>query len=111
MSLLTLLSLTILRWDGLTMVHIKPYVERVNRDIEDMLSIWLDSLRLVHVRKYRTYLDGVKCSSYAAMFREPINIGFKTSNLPNDEIVAYGLEIFSTYLFYDEEFESEFRFY
>ena len=62
-------------WDGLKIVHGKPRhsqsqgsVERANRDIEDMLSTWMDS--------------NLKCSPHEAMFGQPMKVGLKTSNLP-----------------------------
>ena len=89
-------------WDGLKIVHGKPRhsqsqgsVERANRDIEDMLMTWLqsnstthwgDGLRFIQVIKNRAYHEGIKCSSYEAMFGQPMKVGLKTSNLPDDVI-------------------------
>ena len=70
------------------------YVERANRGIEDMLTTWLhsnatthwaDGLRFVQVMKNRAYHEGLKCSPYEAVFGQPMKVGLKTSNLPNDE--------------------------
>ena len=89
-------------WDGLKIVHGKPRysqsqgsVERANKDIEDMLMTWLqsnsttywdDDLRFIQVMKNRAYQDGIKCSSYEAMFGQPMKVGLKTSNLADDAI-------------------------
>ena len=89
-------------WDGLKIVHGKPRhsqsqgsVERANRDIEDMLMTWLqsnstthwgDGLRFIQVMKNRAYHEGIKCSPYEAMFGQPMKVGLKTSNLPDDAI-------------------------
>ena len=43
--------------------------------------------------------------------REHKNCSLHKIRLHNNRHFPNGLEIFSTYLFYDEEFESEFRFY
>ena len=83
-------------------MHRKPrhsqsqgYVERANRDIEDMLMTWLqsnstthwgDGLRFIQVMKNRAYHEGIKCSPYEAMFGQPMKVGLKTSNLPDDAI-------------------------
>ena len=89
-------------WNGLKIVHGKPRhcqsqgsVERANRDIEDMLMMWLqsnstthwgDGLRFIQVMKNRAYHEGIKCSPYEAMFGQPMKVGLKTSNLPDDAI-------------------------
>ena len=89
-------------WDGLKIVHGKPRhsqtqgsVERANRDIEDMLITWLqskstthwgDGLRFIQVIKNRAYQEGIKCSPYEAIFGQPMKVGLKTSNLPDDAI-------------------------
>ena len=89
-------------WDGLKIVHGKPRhsqsqgsVERVNRNIEDMLITWLqsnstthwgDGLRFIQVMKNRAYHEGIKCLSYKAMFGQPMKVGLKTSNLSDDAI-------------------------
>ena len=66
-----------------------------NRDIEDMLMTWLksnstahwgDGLRFIQVMKNRAYHEGIKCSPYEAMFGQPMKVGLKTSNLPDDAI-------------------------
>ena len=36
--------------------------------------------------KNRAYHEGIKCSSYEAMFGQPMKVGLKTSNLPDDAI-------------------------
>ena len=36
--------------------------------------------------KYRAYHEGTRCSPYEAMFGQPIKVGLKTSNLPDDAI-------------------------
>ena len=87
-------------WNGLKIVHRKPRhsqsqgsVERANRDIEDMLMTWLQSnsathwgngLRFIQVIKDRVYHEGIKCLAYEAMFGQPMKVGLKTSNLPDD---------------------------
>ena len=87
-------------WDGLKIVHGKPRhsqsqgsVERANRDIEDMLMTWLqsnstthwgDGLRFIQVMKNRAYHEGNKCSPYEAMYGQPMKVGLKTSNFPDD---------------------------
>ena len=89
-------------WGGLKIVHEKPRhsqsqesVERANRDIEDMLMTWLqsnsathcgDGLRFIQVMKNRAYYEGIKCSPYSTMFDQPMKVGLKTSNLPDDAI-------------------------
>ena len=89
-------------WKGLKIVHGKPRhsksqgsVERANRDIEDMLTTWLhsnsrthwaDGLRFIQVMKNRSYHEGLKYSPYEAMFRQPMKVGLKTSNVPNETI-------------------------
>ena len=43
--------------------------------------------------KNRAYHAGIKCSSYEAMFGQPMKVGLKTSNLPDDaidDIIAEG---------------------
>ena len=68
-------------------------VERTNKDIEDMLitclksnstTHWGDDLRFIQVIKNRAYQEDIKCSPYEAMFGQPMNVGLKTSNLPDD---------------------------
>ena len=87
-------------WLGLKLVHGKPKhsqcqgsVERANRDIEDMLTTWLqsnltthwgDGLGFLQVMKNRAYHEGIKCSSYEAMFGQPLKVELKRSNLPDD---------------------------
>ena len=70
-------------------------VERTNRDIEDMLitclksnstTHWGDGLRFIQVIKNRAYQEDIKCSPYEAMFGQPMNVGLKISNLPDDAI-------------------------
>ena len=34
--------------------------------------------------KNRAYHEGIKCSPYEAMFGQPMKVGLKTSNLPDD---------------------------
>ena len=36
--------------------------------------------------KNRAYHKGIKCSPYEAMFGQPMKVGLKTSNLPDDAI-------------------------
>ena len=75
-------------WEGLKMVHGKPRpsqrqgsAERANRDMEDMLTTWLqsnstdhwaDGLRFVQVMKNRNYQEGIKCTPYKTMFGQPM---------------------------------------
>ena len=82
-------------WEGLKIVHGKPRnsqsqgsVERANRGIEDMLTTWLhsnatthwvDGLHFVQVMKNRAYHEDLK-------FGQPMKVGLKTSNLPNESI-------------------------
>ena len=73
-------------------------VERANRDIEDMLMTWLQSnstthwgdglgnARFIQVMKYRAYHEGIKCSPYEVIFGQPMKVGLKISNLPDDAI-------------------------
>ena len=87
--------------DGLKIVYGKPrhsqsqgsVIKCANRDIEDMLMTWLQSnstthwgLRFVQTVKKRAYHEGIKCSPYEAMFGQPMKVGLKTSNLPDDAI-------------------------
>ena len=99
-------------WDDLKITHGKPRhsqsqgsVERANRDIEDMLMTWLqsnstthcgDGLRFIQVMKNRAYHESIKCSPYEAMFGQPMKVGLKTSNLPDDA---------TDYIFAEEELE------
>ena len=87
---------------GLKLVDRKPRhsqsqgpVEPANRDIEDMLTTWLqsnstthwgDGLRFVQLMKKRAYHEDIKCSPYEAMFGQPMKVGLKTSNLLDDAI-------------------------
>ena len=87
-------------WDGLKIVHGKPRysqsqgsVERANKDIEDMLTTWLqsnsttywdDGLRFIQVMKNRAYQEGIKRSPYETMFGQPMKVGLKKSNLAED---------------------------
>ena len=89
-------------WDGWKIVHGKPRhsqnqgsAEHANRDIEDMLMTWLqtnstahwgDGLRFIQVLKNRAYHEGIKCSPYEAMFGQPMKVGSKISNVPDDAI-------------------------
>ena len=68
-------------------------IEQANRDIEDMSTTWLQSnsiihwdggLRFVQVMKNRAFHQGIKCSPCEAMFGQPMKVGLKTSNLPDD---------------------------
>ena len=66
--------------------------------MENMLMTWLQSnstthlddgpgnVRFVQVMKYRAYHEGIKCSPYEAIFGQPVKVGLKTSNLPDDAI-------------------------
>ena len=79
--------------DGLKIVHGKPRhsqsqrsVERANRYIEDVIMTWLqsnstshwgDGLRFIQVMKNKTYHEGIKFSSYEAMFGQPMKVGLK----------------------------------
>ena len=47
---------------------------------------WGDGLRFIQVMKNRAYHEGIKCSPYEAMFGQPMKVGLKTSNLPDDAI-------------------------
>ena len=47
---------------------------------------WGDGLRIIHIMKNRAYHEGIKCLSYEAMFGQPMKVGLKTSNLPDDAI-------------------------
>ena len=47
---------------------------------------WGDCLRIIHIMKNRAYHEGIKCLSYEAMFGQPMKVGLKTSNLPDDAI-------------------------
>ena len=41
---------------------------------------------MIQVMKSRAYQEGIKCSLYEAMFVQPMKVGLKTSNLPDDAI-------------------------
>ena len=87
-------------WNGLKIVHGKPHhsqsqgsVERVNRDIEDILfswmeenctSKWSEGFCFVQVRKNNALHHGLKCSPYEVMFGQCMKIGLKTSNIPTE---------------------------
>ena len=47
---------------------------------------WGDGLRFVQVMKNRAHHEGIKCSPYEAIFGQPMKVGLKTSNLPDDAI-------------------------
>ena len=47
---------------------------------------WGDGLRIIHIMKNRAYHEGIKCLSHEAMFGQPMKVGLKTSNLPDDAI-------------------------
>ena len=95
-------------WDGLKIVHGKPRhsqsqgsVERANRDIEDMLSTWMDSnstdkwadgLCFVQCMKNWAYHEGLKYSPYEAMFGQPMKVGLKTSNLSDEAVESLQTE-------------------
>ena len=49
-------------------------------------SHWGDGLRFIQVMKNRAYREGMKCSPYEAMFGQPMKVGLKTSDLPDDAI-------------------------
>ena len=88
--------------DGLKIVHGRPRhsqsqgsMERANDDVENLLSTWMESnsttksadgLRFVQVMKNNAYHRGIKCSPYEAMFGQPMRVGLKSSNLPDDAI-------------------------
>ena len=42
--------------------------------------------RFVQVMKNREYHEGIKCTPYEAMFGQPMKVGLKTSNLPDEAI-------------------------
>ena len=87
-------------WNGLKIVHGKPRhsqsqgsVERVNRDIEDILfswmeencnSKWSEGLCFVQVRKNNALHHGLQCSPYEVMFGQCMKIGLKTLNIPTE---------------------------
>ena len=89
-------------WDGLKIVHGRPRhsqsqgsVERANDAVENMLSTWMESnsttkwadgLRFVQVMKNKAHRRGIKCSPYEAMFGQPMRVGLKSSNFPDDAI-------------------------
>ena len=89
-------------WDGLKIVHGRPRhsqsqgsVERANADIENILSTWMESnsstnwaegLRFVQVMKNKAHHRGIKCSPYEAMFGQPMRVGLKATNLPDDVV-------------------------
>ena len=88
-------------WVGLKLVHETPThnqsqgsVEQVNSNIEDIVmwlksnstTYWGDGLQFVQVLKNRAYHEGIKCLLYEAMFRQPLKVELKTSNLPDDAI-------------------------
>ena len=52
---------------------------------------WGDGLRFIQIMKNRAYHDGIKCSAYKAMFGQPMKVGLKTSNIPDDVTAAEGL--------------------
>ena len=89
-------------WDGLKIVYRRPRhsqsqgsVERANDDVENMLSTWMelnsttkwaDGVLFVQVMKNKAYHRSIKCSPYEAMFGQPMRVGLKSSNLPDDAI-------------------------
>ena len=46
-----------------------------------------DGLRFVQVMKNKAYHRGIKCSPYEAMFGQPMRVGLKSSNLPDDAMM------------------------
>ena len=49
-------------------------------------TYWGDGLQFVQIMKNRAFHKGIKCLPYEAMFSQPIKVGLKTSNLPDDAI-------------------------
>ena len=45
---------------------------------------WGDGLRFIQVMKNRAYHEGIKCSPYEVMFSQPMKVGLKMSDLPDD---------------------------
>ena len=83
-------------WDGLKIVHGKPRhsqsqgsVERANRDIEDMMSTWMDSNS---TDKWADGLRFVQCMKNRAMFGQPMKVGLKTSNPPDEAVESLQTE-------------------
>ena len=84
-------------WNDIKIVHGKPThsesqgsVERVNQDIQNMLTTWMETnnttkwsegLRFVQTMKNRAYHEGIKCSPYEAMFGVPMKLGIANSVL------------------------------
>ena len=90
-------------WGGLKIVHGKPRhsqsqgsVERANRDIEDILTTWLHQTQrpigqmgsvLSKSGRIEPITKALSVRSpYEAIFGQPMKVGLKTSNLPNETI-------------------------
>ena len=51
-------------------------------------TYWGDGRRFVQEIKNRAYYEGIKRLPYEAMFGQPMKVGLKTSNIPDDAIGA-----------------------
>ena len=51
-------------------------------------TYWGDGRRFVQEMKNRACYEGIKCLPYEAMFGQPMKVGLKTSNIPDDAIGA-----------------------
>ncbi|XP_067132267.1 KRAB-A domain-containing protein 2-like [Centruroides vittatus] len=89
-------------WKDVKIVHGKPphsqtqgSVERANRDIQNMLTVWMndnntnkwsDSLLFVQFAKNTTYHKGICQSPYEAVFGVKSKRGTASSSLPGEQI-------------------------
>jgi len=85
-------------WDGVKIVHGKPRhsqtqgsIEGANQDIQNLLRAWMsnnntnkwaDGLYLVQFTKNTAHREGIKQSSYEAMFGTKPKRGLFSSSLP-----------------------------
>jgi hypothetical protein len=95
-------------WNDIKMVHgkarhseLQGSVKRANQDIENMLATWMEKnnttkwsegLRFVQVMQNRAYDEGIKCSSYEAMFGVPMKLGNANSVLPRNVTINITME-------------------
>ncbi|XP_067145116.1 KRAB-A domain-containing protein 2-like [Centruroides vittatus] len=89
-------------WKDVKIVHGNPRhsqtqgsVERANRDIQKMLTVWMndndtnkwsDGLPFVQFAKNITYHEGIRQSPYEAIFGVKSKRGTASSSLPGEQI-------------------------
>ncbi|XP_026464653.1 KRAB-A domain-containing protein 2-like [Ctenocephalides felis] len=89
-------------WDGMKIIHGTPrhsqsqgLVERVNQDVQNMLTTWLitnqttkwsEGLKYVQLMKNRANHESIKQSPCEAMFGSKMKLDLETCNLPKDSI-------------------------